>query len=83
MVIPGNSEICAGDRINIKILNKLSYAQQQKIPYDPENSGIYLIAEATHLYENTIGTTGRFSTTLRIVRDTHGTEEHVSTHANK
>ena len=83
MVIPGNSEICAGDRINIKILNKLSDAQQRKIPYDPENSGVYLIAEATHLYENTIGTTGRFSTTLRIVRDTHGTEEHVSTHANK
>lgn len=83
MVIPGNSEICAGDRINIKIINKESDSKQKEIPYDPESSGIYLISEVAHLYEKTIGSNGRFSTTLRISRDTHGTEEHASSHANK
>ena len=72
IVIPGNSEICAGDKINIKLVNKLSNVDQNKQPYDPESSGVYLIREITHTYEATVSTNGRFTSTLRLMRDSFG-----------
>ncbi len=75
IVIPGNSEICAGDKINIKLVNKAPGARIQDEPYDQESSGIYLIQEVTHTYNSTESTNGRFTTTLRLMRDSYGDME--------
>lgn len=80
VVIPGNSEICAGDKINIKLVNKAPGARVQDEPYDQESSGIYLIQEVTHMYNSTESTNGRFTTTLRLMRDSYGDVE--SKHGN-
>lgn len=81
IVIPGNSEICAGDKINIKLVNKTPGARIQDEPHDPESSGIYLIEEVTHTYNSTKSTNGRFVTTLRLMRDSYGDLE--SNHGTK
>ena len=39
IVVPGNSAICAGDKIDIRIKNKLPVSQAKDDPYDPEYSG--------------------------------------------
>jgi len=81
IVIPGNSEICAGDKINIKLVNKTPGERVKEEPYDQESSGIYLIQEVTHTYDSTRSTNGRFVTTLRLMRDSYGDVE--SNHGTK
>jgi len=81
IVIPGNSEICAGDKINIKLVNKTPSERVKEEPYDQESSGIYLIEEVTHTYDSTKSTNGRFVTTLRLMRDSYGDVE--SNHGTK
>ena len=83
IVIPGNSQICAGDKIDIRIKNKLPSTVAKDEQYDPEYSGVYLIMEVTHEYNTLIGTNGVFNTTLRVCRDTHGIKDRVSKHGNK
>ena len=83
IVIPGNSEICAGDKIDIRLQNKLPNADAKKEQYDPESSGVYLIQEVTHTYDTTVGTNGRFLTTLRLMRDSFGTKDKPSRHGTK
>ena len=80
IVVPGNSEICAGDRIDIKLINKVPTKVAKDQPYDQESSGIYLIEEVTHTYDTTEGMNGKFTTTLRLMRDSYGDLE--STHGN-
>ena len=80
VVIPGNSEICAGDTIDIKLVNKAPAARVDDEPYDQESSGVYLIQEVTHTYDSTSGLNGRFITTLRLMRDSYGDVE--SNHGN-
>ena len=48
--IPGNPQICAGDKIDLILVSKLSDALRSKEPIDKESSGIYLINEATHTF---------------------------------
>ena len=81
IVVPGNSEICAGDKINIKLINKAPAERTKDETYDPESSGIYLIEEVTHTYNSTESTNGRFTTTLRLMRDSYGDVE--SNHGTK
>ena len=81
IVIPGNSEICAGDKINIKLVNKTPGERVKEEPYDQESSGVYLIQEVTHTYDSTKSTNGRFVTTLRLMRDSYGDVE--SNHGTK
>ena len=81
VVIPGNSEICAGDKINIKLVNKAPGARIQDEPYDQESSGIYLIEEVTHTYDSAANGNGKFTTTLRLMRDSYGDVE--SNHGTK
>lgn len=83
IVVPGNSRICAGDKVDIRILNKLPSAEVKKENFDQENSGVYLIMEVTHEYNTLVGTNGRFTTTLRVARDTHGMKDKVSQHGTK
>ena len=81
IIVPGNSEICAGDKITIKLVNKLPTSEISKEPYDQESSGTYLIEEVTHTYDSTKSTNGRFITTLRLMRDSYGDVE--SNHGTK
>jgi hypothetical protein len=83
IVIPGNSGICAGDKIDIRLVNKLPNVDTNKEPYDPENSGVYLVMEVTHEYNRLVGTNGKFTTTVRVARDTHGMKNKVSQHGTK
>lgn len=72
IIIPGNNQICAGDKIDIKLTNKLATADMVDEQYDPETSGVYLIQEITHTYDTTVSSNGRFTTTLRLMRDSYG-----------
>ena len=81
IIIPGNSEICAGDKIDIKLVNKAPGARIDDEPYDQESSGIYLIEEVTHTYNSTKNLNGKFLTTLRLMRDSYGDIE--SRHGTK
>lgn len=83
IVIPGNPEICAGDKIDVKLINKLSTEESKKDPYDPESSGLYLVREVVHSYNATSGLNGRFTTTLRLMRDSYGMKDRVSNHGTK
>tara|TARA_B100001250_G_scaffold66661_1_gene53163 strand:- start:108 stop:1526 length:1419 start_codon:yes stop_codon:yes gene_type:complete len=82
IVIPGNSDICAGDRITLELVNKAPSADIKKNPLDKETSGVYLIEEVTHTYEKNVGTNGRFRTTVRVMRDSYGMPDEVSSHGN-
>ena len=81
IVIPGNAEICAGDRINVRLISKLPDERRLTQIYDPESSGQYLIESVTHSYDTSIGSNGRFLTTLRLVRDSYGEKRKVSAHS--
>jgi len=83
IVIPGNANICAGDRVDIRLQSKLSDKQAKKNQYDTESSGMYLIEEVTHEYDRTVGSNGRFLTTLRLMRDSYGMKDKVSKHGSK
>ena len=80
IVIPGNAQICAGDRINVRLVSKLPDEEAKKEPWDLETSGQYLIQEVTHTYDAMTGTNGVFLTTLRLMRDSYGQKDKVSSH---
>jgi hypothetical protein len=83
IVVPGNPEICAGDKIDIRLINKLSTEEGKKDPFDSESSGLYLVREVVHSYNSTSGLNGRFTTTLRLMRDSYGMKDRVSNHGTK
>ena len=74
VVIPGNSLICAGDKVEIKLKNKQPNAYSETEPYDPESSGVYLVYEVVHNYSLLPPSSGNgsFTTTLNLVRDSYG-----------
>ena len=83
VVIPGNSDICAGDKIDIKLVNKVSSVESKDEPYDTESSGVYLIGEVSHFYDTTEGPGGKFRTTLNLMRDSYGMKDRPSNHGTK
>jgi len=85
IVVPGNALICAGDRIDIRLINKAPSSElvESVDQEDKESSGLYLIAEATHSYDKTQSTNGAFTTTLKLTRDSYGMKDEVSNHGNK
>ena len=80
IVIPGNAAICAGDRINIRLVNKMPDVAAKDEPFDLESSGEYLIQETTHTYDPTDSANGTFYTTLRLMRDSYGMKKKESAH---
>jgi hypothetical protein len=58
--------------VHRSLVNKVPTVQASGEPYDQESSGVYLIEEVTHTYNSTESTNGRFVTTLRLARDSHG-----------
>lgn len=84
VVIPGNAQICAGDKIDIRMRNKASDKDGIKKPYDEESSGVYLIEEVTHEYSQIKGDGGgKFTTTLRLMRDSYGMKNKPSSRNTK
>jgi len=83
IVIPGNGNICAGDRIDIRLVNKVPTVLGRKEPFDTESSGIYLINEVSHVYDTVGGPGGKFLTTLRLMRDSYGMKDRPSNHGTK
>ena len=81
--IPGNPEICAGDKIDIRIQSKLADELRKKEPFDLESSGVYLVKEAKHMYDFVSNDSGILKTTLGLCRDSYGVEEVPSNHGNK
>jgi len=82
-VIPGNPDICAGDKIDIRLVNKVPTKDGREEPYDTESSGVYLIGEVTHSYDQLSGSSGKFLTTLRLLRDSYGLKDRASNHGTK
>ena len=80
IVIPGNAQICAGDKITVRLVSKLPDEEAKDEPWDLESSGQYLIQEVTHTYDTTTGSNGVFLTTLRLMRDSYGQKDKVSSH---
>ena len=78
LAIPGNPLICAGDKIDIRLQNKISDAVKNRNPYDEESSGVYLVKETTQTYNFLEGTTGTLKTTLRLFRDSYGMKDKPS-----
>jgi len=78
--IPGNSRICAGDTVDIRLQNKLPNAITKEEKWDRESSGIYLVEEVTHEYARLENANGRFITTLRLMRDSYGMKGRISSH---
>ena len=83
LLVPGNPEICAGDKVDLRLQSKLADAERRRQPYDEESSGVYLVKEATHTYNFLEGTTGTAKTTLRLIRDSYGMKDKPSTRGNK
>ena len=80
VVIPGNSEICAGDLVDIQLKSKLPSNDRNQEPYDLESSGVYLIDEVIHSYDKASGANGKFETTLVLLRDAYGVPDTDSNH---
>ena len=81
--IPGNPEICAGDKIDIRIQNKLADKLRKIEPYDLESSGVYLVKTTKQLYNFVDTDSGTLLTTLELCRDSYGVAEVPSNHGNK
>ena len=81
--VPGNPDICAGDKIDIRLQSKLSDAEKVREPYDEESSGVYLVRETTQTYNFLEGTNGTLKTTLRLFRDSYGMKDKPSNRGNK
>ena len=81
--IPGNPEICAGDKIDIRIQSKLADELRKREPFDLESSGVYLVKEAKHMYNFVDTESGILKTTLGLCRDSYGVEEVPSSHGDK
>jgi len=83
MVIPGNPFISAGDKVNVLIQNKLADKARAEQPWDKESSGIYLVKEASHVFDFLTGTNGVLKTTLQLFRDSYGMKSDPSDKGNK
>ena len=81
--IPGNPEICAGDKIDIRIQSKLADEQRKREPYDLESSGVYLVKTVKQMYNFLNTENGTLKTTLGLCRDSYGVAEVPSNHGNK
>ena len=78
--IAGNSAICAGDLVDLRLQNKMPAEVAKEEPFDKESSGMYLVEEVTHEYAKLENANGRFITTLRLIRDSYGMKDRISSH---
>jgi hypothetical protein len=65
------------------LINKKPTSELNKESVDNESSGLYLVKELTQTYDTLEGTNGRYTTTLRLMRDSFGMKGKQSSHSNK
>ena len=73
--IPGNNEICAGDKVEIKVQRKAPDKIKEEEPWDLESSGVYLVKDVEHTFSFADGTSGTVVTTLQLFRDSYGVKD--------
>ena len=73
--IPGNNEICAGDKVEIKVQRKAPDIKKEEEPWDLESSGVYLVKDVEHMFNFAEGTSGTVRTTLELFRDSYGVKD--------
>jgi len=74
--LTGHLELCAGDKIEIRIPEQSAEAVKGDNAYDPEHSGTYLIKQLNHQFN--IGDTRTVYTVLDLVRDSQGIKDQES-----
>ena len=72
LLIPGNILISPGDKIDVRLRNKVPDVQLVRQPWDTESSGIYLIEDVSHQFVRQTPDGGYYQTTLGLLRDSHG-----------
>ena len=73
--IPGNNEICAGDKVEIRVQRKAPDKVKEEEPWDLESSGVYLVKDVEHRFNFADGTSGTVITTLQLFRDSYGVKD--------
>ena len=73
--IPGNNEICAGDKVEIRVQRKAPDKVREEEPWDLESSGVYLVKDVEHRFNFADGTSGKVVTTLHLFRDSFGVKD--------
>ena len=73
--IPGNNEICAGDKVEIRVQRKAPDKVREEEPWDLESSGVYLVKDVEHSFNFADGTSGTVITTLQLFRDSFGVKD--------
>ena len=74
--VTGHLELCAGDKIEIRIPEQVAEAMKGESTYDPEHSGTYLIKQVNHQFNMTDGR--KLDTVLDLVRDSQGIKDQES-----
>ena len=74
--LTGHLELCAGDKIEIRIPEQASEAVKGEIAYDPEHSGTYMIKQVNHQFNMT--DSRNVYTVLDLVRDSQGIKDQES-----
>ena len=74
--LTGHLELCAGDKIEIRIPEQAAEAVKGTSAYDPEHSGTYLIKQVNHQFNMTDGRS--VYTVLDLVRDSQGIKDQES-----
>ena len=73
--ITGHLELCAGDKIEIKIPDQSAEAAKETA-YDTEHSGTYLIKQVNHQFN--MGDSRTVYTVLDLIRDSQGIQDQES-----
>ena len=73
--IPGNNEICAGDKVEIRVQRKAPDKVREEEPWDLESSGVYLVKDVEHRFNFADVTSGKVITTLQLFRDSFGVKD--------
>ena len=74
--LTGHLELCAGDKIEIRIPEQAAEAVKGTSAYDPEHSGTYLIKQVNHQFNMTDSRS--VYTVLDLVRDSQGIKDQES-----
>ena len=74
--LTGHLELCAGDKIEIRIPEQVGESIKGSTAYDPEHSGTYLIKQVNHQFNMTDSRS--VYTVLDLVRDSQGIQEKES-----
>ena len=74
--LTGHLELCAGDKVEIRIPEQVAEAIKGESTYDPEHSGTYLIKQVNHQFNMT--DSRNVYTVLDLVRDSQGIKDQES-----